>query len=160
MQCGGGKATEVGADLKRIAAAGDAEDHVKLMIRGRSGVVVDIEISGATAIVQPPWTLMGTTGTLVIDGRDHCHLKYFNAKELGRVKASGATPVGGGGTHFSGGEEISWREEEFAAAPAKPGNFWAELYRSMRKGTEFPITLEQARENMRVITLAKRGTGF
>ena len=160
MQFIGGKATEVWADLKRIAAAGDAEDHVKLLIRGSSGVVVDIEISGAAAIVQPPWILMGTTGTLVIDGRNRCHLKYFNAKELGRVKASGATPVGGGGTHFSGSEEIRWREEEFPAAPAKPGNFWAQLYRSIRKGTDFPITLEQARENMRVIALAKKGTRF
>jgi hypothetical protein len=51
-------------------------------------------------------------------------------------------------------------EEEFPAAPAKRQNFWAELYYSIRKGTEFPITLEQARENMRVITLAKKGTRF
>jgi predicted dehydrogenase len=160
MQFIGGKATDVWSDLKRIAAAGDAEDHVKLLIRGASGVVVDIEISGAAAIVQQPWILMGTTGTLVIDARDQCHLKYFNAKELRKVKASGATPTGGGGTHFSGGEEIRWKEKHFPAAPAKPTNFWAQLYNSIRMGTPFPITLEQARENMRVVTLARKGTRF
>jgi hypothetical protein len=51
-------------------------------------------------------------------------------------------------------------EEQFAAEPAKPLGFWVELYRAIRKGTRFPITLEEARENLRVITLAKKGTGF
>ena len=159
MQFIGTKAADVWADLKRIAAAGDAEDQVKLLIRGENGVVVDIEVSGAAAIVQEPWILLGTTGTLVIDGQDRCHLRYFNPKGLARVRASGGTPVGGGGT-ISGGEDLPWIEEEFLAAPAKPRNFWQELYRSIRKGTAFPITLEQARENMRVITLAKKGTGY
>jgi hypothetical protein len=70
------------------------------------------------------------------------------------------TPTGRAGSHFSGGEEIAWVEEQFAAEPAKPLGFWVELYRAIRKGTRFPITLEEARENLRVITLAKKGTGF
>jgi scyllo-inositol 2-dehydrogenase (NADP+) len=156
----GGKATDIWADLKLIAAAGDAEDYVKLLMRGESGVVVDIEISGATAIPQTPWTLTGSNGSLIIDAKNHCHLKYFDGAQLPQVKATGETPVGKSGSHFSGSEDIKWIEEEFPASPAKPRNFWLELYSSVRHGTEFPITLEQARENMRVITLAKKGTGF
>jgi predicted dehydrogenase len=156
----GGPTADVWSDLKRIAAAGDAEDHVKLLMCGENGVVVDIEISGASAIPQPPWRLTGTTGTLVIDARNQCHLKYFDGAALPEIKASDETPAGPSGSHFSGEEEIKWIEEQFPAAPATPGNFWVELYRSIRTGTQFPITLEQARENMRVITLAKRGTGF
>jgi predicted dehydrogenase len=160
VQFVGGKAVDVWSDLKRIAAAGDAEDHVKLMIRGETGIVADIEISGAMAIPQPPWILMGTTGTLVIDSKNQCRLRYFDPKGLPKLKASEATPTGRGGSHFSGGDEIRWIEEQFAAAPAKPMNFWIELYKSIRKGAAFPITLAQARENMRVISLAKKGTGF
>jgi scyllo-inositol 2-dehydrogenase (NADP+) len=156
----GGKTVDVWSDLKRIAAAGDAEDHVKLLMRGENGVVVDIEISGASAIPQTPWSVTGTTGTLVIDAKNQCHLKYFDGSQLPEIKASDETPAGRSGSHFSGGEEIKWIEEEFPAAPAIIGNFWQELYNSIRLGTEFPITLEQARENMRVITLAKKGTGF
>ncbi len=160
LQFIGGKARDVWADLKLIAAAGDAEDHVKLLIRGDGGIVADIEISGATAITQPPWILLGTAGTLVIDGRNQCRLRYFDPKDLPKLKASVDTPAGRAGSHFSGSEEITWIEEEFPAAPAKPMNFWVELYNSIRKGKEFPITLEQARETMRVISLAKKGTGF
>ena len=160
LQLLGGKAANVWADLKLIAAAGDAEDHVKLLIRGETGIVADIEISGATAIAQPPWILMGTTGTLAIDAKNQCRLKYFDPKKLPKVKASGATPAGRAGSHFSSGGEIRWIEEQFPAAPAKQMNYWVELYKAIRKGAQFPITLEQARENMRVISLAKKGTGF
>jgi scyllo-inositol 2-dehydrogenase (NADP+) len=156
----GGKATDVWSDLKRIAAAGDAEDHVKLLMRGENGVVVDIEISGAAAIPQSPWRLYGTTGSLVIDAKNQCHLKYFDPSRLSRIKAREDTPAARSGAHVFGGEEIKWIEEKFPAAPAAPKNFWVELHRSVRTGTQFPITLEQARENMRVITLAKKGTGF
>jgi predicted dehydrogenase len=160
LQFVGGKAASVWSDLKRIAAAGDAEDHVKLLIRGQTGIVADIEISGAMAITQPPWILMGTTGTLVIDAKNQCKLKYFDPKGLPKLKASGETPTGRGGSHFSGSDEIKWIEEEFPAAPANVMNFWVELYKSIRKGSAFPITLAQARENMRVISLAKKGTRF
>jgi scyllo-inositol 2-dehydrogenase (NADP+) len=160
VQFVGGKAADVWADLKLIAAAGNAEDHVKLMIRGETGIIADIEISGAMAITQPPWILMGTNGTLMIDAKNQCRLKYFDPKGLPKLKASGATPAGRGGSHFSSGEEIRWIEEQFPAAPATVTNFWVELYKSIRKGSAFPITLAQARENMRVISLAKKGTRF
>jgi predicted dehydrogenase len=156
----GGPAVDIWSDLKRIAAAGDAEDYVKLLMRGENGVVVDIEISGAAAIPQTPWRIFGTTGTLVIDGKNQCHLKYFDAAQLPPIKASDETPAGSPWAYFSSGEEIKWIEEDFPAAPAPAANFWLELYNSIRLGTQFPITLDQARENMRVITLAKKGTGF
>jgi predicted dehydrogenase len=153
-------AKDVWADLKLIAAAGDAEDHVKLMIRGENGVIADIEISGAAAIAQHPWLLMGSHGSLQIDAKNHCTLRYFDPTKLEKMEVNDGTPTGRAGSHFSGGEEIAWVEEQFAAEPAKPLGFWVELYRAIRKGTRFPITLEEARENLRVITLAKKGTGF
>jgi predicted dehydrogenase len=156
----GGKAVDVWADLKLIAAAGDAEDHVKLLLRGETGIVADIEISGAAAITQPPWLLTGSQGSLLIDAKNQCHLRYFDPKKLPRLEASDQTPAGRAGSHFSGSEEIPWIEEQFPAAPKKPVSFWIELYRSLRKGMPFPITLEQARENMRVISLAKKGSEF
>ena len=109
---------------------------------------------------QVPWLLLGSRGSLQIDAKNQCHLRYFDAKKLAKLKASDGTPTGRSGSHFSGGEEIPWLEENFQAAPKKPVSFWIELYRTLRKGAKFPVTLEQARENIRIITLAKKGTGF
>jgi scyllo-inositol 2-dehydrogenase (NADP+) len=160
LQLVGGEAKDVWADLKLIAAAGDAEDFVKIILRGKSGIVADIEVNGAAAIGQTPWLLMGSCGAMTIDSANHCRLRYFKLQKLSAVKASGETPMGRGGSHFSGGEDIAWIEEEFDAPPWDPGAFWTALYRAMRGKGKFPVTLEQARETMRVVTLARRGTAF
>ncbi len=156
LQLIGGTAVDVWTDLKLVAAAGDAEDYVKLLLRGPTGITADIEINGAAALDQPPWLLMGSRGSLQIDAKNHCKLRYFNAKKLAKVKADGATPTARAGSHFDGGEQIPWIEEEFPAAPTRKINFWVELYKSIRRGTPFPVSLDQARETMRVISLAKK----
>ena len=156
LQLIGGTAVDVWADLKLIAAAGDAEDYVKLLLRGPTGTVADIEINGAAALDQPPWLLMGSQGSLRIDADDQCTLRYFDARKLSKLKPDQSTPIGRAGSHFGGAEDISWIEEEFPADPTNKSNFWIELYKSIRRGTPFLVTLEQARETMRVISLAKK----
>jgi predicted dehydrogenase len=156
LQLIGGAAVDVWADLKLIAAAGDAEDYVKLLLRGPTGIVADIEINGAAALDQPPWLLMGSQGSLRIDAENRCSLRYFDARRLSKLKPDDATPTTRAGSHFGGSDDIPWIEDEFPAAPTKTPNFWIELYKSMRRGTPFPVTLEQARETMRVISLAKK----
>jgi predicted dehydrogenase len=160
LQLVGGKAADVWADLKLIAAAGDAEDFVKLLIRGETGIVVDVEINGAAAIEQPAWLLMGSRGSLSIDANNQCTLRYFEPKNLPKVTVEITTPAARSGSHFSGGEDIPWIEQQFEVAPKKPLNFWAELYKTYRRGTPFPVTIEQARETMRVISLARRNSRF
>jgi hypothetical protein len=43
------------ADIKRVAAVGDAEDHIKLVFTGVNGRVVDMEISGGVAHTIPEY---------------------------------------------------------------------------------------------------------
>lgn len=156
LQLVGGKAVDVWADLQLVAAAGDAEDHVKLMIRGETGIVADVEISGGAAIEQPAWILMGTHGSLQIDAENSCVLRYFQPRKLPKVSVQIGTPAGKSGSHFSSGENIPWIEQRFSVAPKRTVNFWSELFKTFRRGSPFPVTLAQARETMRVISLAKR----
>jgi predicted dehydrogenase len=149
-------AREVWSDLRLIAAAGDAEDHVKLMIRGENGILVDIEISGAAAVSQPGWIILGSTGGMKIDG-NKVQLRYFDPNQLPTAQVDAGTP-----TNYASrnGEEIVWQQEEFDVAPKMIFNYWQELHAAIREGKSFPITLRQARETMRVIELARRGTPF
>ena len=41
------------SDLKFIAAVGDAEDHLKIVLKGENGRFVDMEISGGVALGAP-----------------------------------------------------------------------------------------------------------
>ena len=60
---------ETFSDLKLISDVGDVEDHVKLVLRGANGRVVDLEVSTSCAFPEPKWTLLGTHGTLTSDGK-------------------------------------------------------------------------------------------
>jgi hypothetical protein len=39
-------------------------------------------------------------------------------------------------------------------------DLWEEIFRSIRRGAKFPIKIEEAVANMKVITDARRGTSF
>jgi len=150
-------AVSVWGDLQRVAAVGDAEDHVKVLIRGKNGAVVDIEVSGGVAIGQPNLQIVGRYGALQIDG-DQCRMRYLDPKSLGKIKASSDTPAEGAG--FGNKEQLNWIEEQFPVAPKQKFDFWGEVYKAAKCGAKFPITLEEARDNMRIIDLARKGTGF
>jgi predicted dehydrogenase len=148
---------DIWSDLKCVAAAGDAEDTIKLLIRGKNGVVVDIEISDAVALPQPAWVVYGSRGTLVISGTT-CTMRYLKPRLKVSVKVDAATPSATGG--YAGPAKLEWIEETFEVAPKKPTKYFHELYKTLKRGADFPVKLEQARENLRIIEMARRGTEF
>lgn len=165
LQLLGGHAVEQWSDLKLIAAAGDAEDHVKLLLKappgtdGSGGAVADLEISGANAIKQPPFVLAGDRGALIIDG-PRAKLRYLRVPpDRNTLLASDSTP-GQDDKRYKVDDRSDWIEEEFPAVSSRPTDFWTEIYKTLRKGSEFPVTLDQAREVMRVIEQARVGTPF
>jgi predicted dehydrogenase len=147
------------SDLKRIAAVGDAEDHVKIVLQGENGRIVDLEISGGAAIGEPEFLVWGTRGALSCTG-DVITLRHLDpAVALAERQADPGTPAGGFGTP----EDLPWIERTFPAAPAGDLNLssiWEKLYATLRQGQPFPITLEQAVAVMEVISAARAGTPF
>ncbi len=147
------------SDLKRVAAVGDAEDHIKMVLRGRNGRVVDMEISGGTAIPEPEYLVHGTRGALRAEG-ERIRMRYIDPKKrLARRRASAGTPESGFGTP----ETLPWIEDEFPVKPALPvemPGIWDSLYAAIREGQRFPITLDEALDVMRVISAVRRGTPF
>jgi predicted dehydrogenase len=147
------------SDLKRVAAVGDAEDHIKIVLRNAQGLVVDLEISGGTAISEPQYLVCGNRGALTASG-NQIRLRYLDPKRrLPPRKVNPGTPEGG----FGSPETLPWIEQEFDAAPkAKAGMtlIWDFLYDTIRKGVPFPITLDEAVAVMEVIHQARKGTPF
>lgn len=147
------------SDLKRIAAVGDAEDHIKIILTGENGRIIDIEISGGAAISEPEYLLWGTKGALSCDGNT-IKLKYLDPNIV--IEPRQPDP-GTPGASFGTPETLKWIEETVPVSPAKKVDMtmiWDELYNAVRKGATFPITLDQAVEVMRVISMAKKGTPF
>ena len=144
------------SSLKRVAAVGDAEDHLKIVLTGARGRIVDLEISGGAAIKAPEYLIWGTRGALLCAG-DKITLKHLDPNQkLPPRKVNPGDP----GPNFGSPENLPWIEETFTANPKHTWDIWDELYAAVREGKRFPITLQEALEVMRVISAAKRGTRF
>ncbi len=150
----------VWSDLKHLKDAGDCEDHVKLILRGKNGRVCDLEVSTAVALPSPKWTLLGTAGAMTSDGTTS-KLRYFDPARAPALKAvDGAVPgrkYGVVGTK----DELPWVEETRPTKPTAPGgNFYDNVAGVLLRGEKMIVTPPQAREIMRVIGVAKKGTPF
>lgn len=152
---------EIWSDLKLIAAVGDAEDHLKIVMKGENGRVVDMEISGGAAIPEPEYIIFGSKGALTCSGNT-IHLKYIDPEqELSEIQASEENPPLKGG--FGNAEPINWIEKDVDVAPeagCDTHSIWKYLYEAIRHGAEFPIKVEEALEVVRVTEEVKQGTRF
>ncbi|QYY34527.1 Gfo/Idh/MocA family oxidoreductase [Ruficoccus sp. ZRK36] len=142
------KVQDMWSDLKCIAAIGDAEDHVKIVFKGESGLVVDLEISGGAALPQNDYTVFGTRGALTCRGHE-IHLKYIDPDQVFKQNTAidGNPPLEGGFTSgYADLETVNWVEEKITACPAAPDDLhriWYALYAAIREGVQYPITVEQ-----------------
>jgi len=152
---------ELWSDLKLVAALGDAEDHLKIVMKGKNGRVVDLEISGGSAVEEPEYIVLGTRGGLSATS-DSIQLKYLDPRQkLRRLKARCGTPGTKAGALPT--ESLRWIEKTIQAKPKlgcdMPG-IWDYLYDSIRNRKPFPIKLDEALEVMRVVSIVKKGTQF
>lgn len=158
--------------LRRIAALGDAEDHLKIVLTGSSGRIVDLEISGAAALTEPEFTVWGSRGALTCDGST-IHLKYLDpAKPLEVRRAHPGTPgetvsaAAANGPQWSpyvNPEALSWITETMPVSPRSGVNLtsiWDAIHADLVGEAPYPVTLDEALAAMRVIQNAKEGTEF
>ena len=153
------KVRDVWSDLKLTAAVGDAEDHLKIVFRGESGLLVDVEISGGVAIPAPVYAVYGTKGAMISNDEKTFILKYLDPKlKLKPRKAKKGTPLG-----FSSNNDLRWIEKEI---PVKAPNglvmasVWDFMYDEIRLGKKSPITVAQAAEVVKYTELARKKSGY
>ena len=123
-----------------------------MLIRGATGCVADVEISGATAIDEPQFHISGSRGSLLIQG-ETCRLKYLQDEHAQAMRATADTPDQQQRPRST--ESLEWVDHTEPLPPAHSGQFWIEVYRHLRHGVPLPLTLQEARETMRVIELAR-----
>lgn len=154
----GGDYTEMYSNIKHIAAAGDCEDHVKIIFTGINNRIVDMEISGGTAVRTPEYIVYGSRGSIVSE-RGGIHLKYLDPTvQLTPIKADPATP--GTAASFGNSEQLVWIEEDILPSHGDIDRIWDALYDSIRYGKKYPIELNQAVKVVEVIEKVKAGTIF
>jgi len=155
---------EIWSDLKLIAAVGDAEDHLRVILKGKNGRIVDLEISGGAALREPEYIVLGKKGALICGG-GQIQLRYIDPKQrLSRARANPGTPGMEACFHQVGRQEpLRWIEKTVPIRPkakCKESDIWNHVYATMRERRKFPITLDEALDVMRVVSKVKEGTAF
>lgn len=160
LQLLGTPPVQMWSELKRVAAVGDAEDFVRIILRNSDGLTVDLEVSGGRVMPVPECVVTGTRGALAARG-DVLRLRHLDpARPLPRRRASVRTPPLGS---FGTPEKLDWLEKEIRLEPTPTASMeamWPFLHAAIRRNKPFPVTLDQAVEVMRVITEARKGTPF
>ena len=143
---------EIWSDLKRTVTLGDAEDHIKVVFRGENNRIIDLEISDCVRIASPVYTVYGSRGSLVSYDEKEFEISYLDeSQELPNEPARENSPAWNSGY----GNEIK-RNYITKTIPVAPANnasmtdIYGRVYKSIVHGEEYPITIAQALEVVRI----------
>jgi scyllo-inositol 2-dehydrogenase (NADP+) len=129
--------------LDRTLTLGDADDHVKIMIKGPSAPTIDIELSSCAAFPGDTWTVMGTQGGLAGNTRQ-LRWKWLDwANQPPRQLDLQPTP-----NRSYNADTLTWQEDSWDIAnDTSPGHaaFYHDLYATIRQGAPLQITPESVR---------------
>lgn len=141
-------------DLRKVACAGDAEDHVKLVFRGRESVVVDVEI-GVCAYSLPHWLIMGRYGSLLGE-RHRLEWKYYDPASLAEPVASEGAAAG---RKYGSGEILPWITKSAEMTYTNTTQqFYDRLYASIREGAPLLVPPEQTRNLVALLDACRAQT--
>lgn len=149
LRFAGGDYTELYADIRHVVAAGDCEDVVHATMNGVNGRMVEIQISGASALKLPEYIVYGSRGALIDKNDGKFSLRYVDpAFELPRPQASIDTPAG---AKFGPAIPIPFIEEEREWDNYPLDHTWVYLYEAIREGKEYPVSNEDALKVMQTL---------
>lgn len=152
---------DVWGDVKQVFNPGDAEDDIKALIRGASGMTLDIDMTSANAAPEPSWVVLGTQGTLWIQG-GKAHLKYFAPKQLPRLKVNDLPyAIGRQYGVIPGPDAVPWQEIEAETVPQKKyPSFYDNLFDAIRKGKKLVVEPDSALRTYAVLDRIRKGSRF
>lgn len=154
----GGDYTDIYAETRQILASGNCEDHIKMLMTGINGRIVDMEISSGCATAMHEIVAYGDRGILYDTGVEHSQLEWRYVKpdmEIPRLPASDATP--GTDPNFKKAPAIEWR---YGGAfvdvfGERLDDTWIAMYEDYRLGKPYPILHSEALKVVEVISKIK-----
>ncbi len=156
LQFLGSPVQDVFCDLKHIAAAGNVEDHVKVLLKAENGRVYDMEVSSVCKFPEPKWTLLGSCGTLVSDGKTS-KIEWFDPKQLDKLESIEEPPPD---RRYGNDDVIPWKSEEVPSVGPPIGDFYDNVWAVLRERKAMVVKPEQALEVVRITQACKRASGF
>lgn len=139
-------------------SAGDAESHVKLIIKPNDGPLIDVELANCCAYPQDAWVVMGTQGTLVSRDRREIQWKYFDPAEAPPlVLDTKPTP-----DRSYNSEQLPWQEKSVTPEADFRGSMrplYEDVFNAIRNGGPVPIPPATVRRQIEILERCREMSG-
>lgn len=143
------------AELRQNVSFGDADDHVKAVMRGRDGTILDIEIFQDCAVPGPSWHITGQHGALVVQG-GIMTVKWVDPTRLTPLEVSEGPAAG----RRYAAETIEWQTETAPiAGDHRTGDWYNFLYGTLVEGKPLFVSPESVRSVIRVFEAMRQMAG-
>lgn len=143
LQLFGPTEPDVFCHLDRTLTLGDADDHLKLVLKGEDAPTIDIEISSAVAYPSKTWNVMGTRGGLSGSTRE-LQWKWLIDEEMpSRELDTKPTP-----NRSYNRDELTWHEDSWTLegnAGEAYVQYYTDLFATIRGTQSLVITPESVR---------------
>jgi scyllo-inositol 2-dehydrogenase (NADP+) len=149
--------------MDRANTFGDAEDYVKLLMRGPGRPTIDLEISSCSAYPRELFNVQGTNGGLRGNG-NRLEWKYFKPEEAPAQQLQREPLFDDKGLPAYCKEELKWHTEEWELALPEGRTLFEHmteqlymmLYRTLVYGEPLEVTPQQVRRQMAVMEACRR----
>ena len=143
------KEPEIFCHLDRALTLGDADDHVKLILKAPEEPLIDIELSSACAYPTETWLVIGTCRTLIGTPAE-LKWRYIKPEELPpRTVDKQSTPDRSYNREELRFYEESWQLEKDSVTPEM--SFYNDLYNTIRKGAPLAVTPQEVRKRIAIL---------
>jgi len=149
---------EITCVMDRTNTFGDAEDYVKLILRGEGRPTIDIEISSCSVYPRDKFIVQGTNGGLR-GNNDKLEWKYFKPEEAPPQRLIEEPLVDRDGNPAYCSETLVWHEDSWTRElpdgmtefDFMTEQFYRMLHRSLTIGAPLEVTPLQVRRQMEVM---------
>jgi len=144
--------------MDRANTFGDAEDYVKVLMRGPGRPTIDLEISSCSVYPRDKFIVQGTNGGLR-GNNDRLEWKYFKPEEAPPQQLTDKPLVDQHGNPAYCSEALVWYEDSWSRELPEGTNEFAHmteqlylmLHRTLTTGVPLEVTPQQVRRQMEVM---------
>jgi predicted dehydrogenase len=149
---------EVFCHMEQTLTLGDAEDHVKLILKTDGAPMIDLEVSSACVYPRQRWHIVATRGGLEGSGSS-LRWKYLEVADLPTRRVDRLpTPDRSYNHEEYGWIEQTWDRDDF------PGQgeigYYIDLFEAIRRGAPLAVTPDSVRRVIQVLEECHRQAGI
>jgi scyllo-inositol 2-dehydrogenase (NADP+) len=149
--------------MDRANTFGDAEDYVKLIMRGQGRPTIDLEISSCCTFSRDKFNIQGTLGGLH-GSAEQLEWKYYKPEEAPKQQLIQEPLFDRNGMPAYCSETLEWHADQWTqslppnieASDYMTAKLYEMLYRTLVEGAPLEITAQQVRQQMAVMEECRR----